>query len=90
MIFLYVMKKHDDYTEKQLANLGRRIKELRKAKGYKNYEVFAYQHDINRSQYGKYENGADLRFSSLLKVLKALDISLIEFFSEGFEEEKKT
>ncbi|MCB9350853.1 MAG: helix-turn-helix transcriptional regulator [Lewinellaceae bacterium] len=79
------MGKHDEYTEKQLANLGARIKALRKAKGYSNYEQFAYENEINRSQYGRYENGEDLRFSSLLKVLKALDISLAEFFGEGFE-----
>jgi transcriptional regulator with XRE-family HTH domain len=80
------MKSRDEYTERQLANLGNRIKALRKAKGYQNYEQFAYKHEISRSQYGRYENGEDLRFSSLLKVLKALDVSLEEFFSEGFED----
>ena len=80
------MKKHEPYIEKQLSNLGDRIKALRKARGYSNYEQFAYEHEINRSQYGRYENGEDLRFSSLLRVLKALDISVAEFFGEGFEE----
>ncbi len=79
------MKRHEPYIEKQLSNLGARIKALRKARGYSNYEQFAYEHEINRSQYGRYENGEDLRFSSLLKVLKALDITLAEFFGEGFE-----
>ena len=81
------MKKHEPYVEKQLSNLGARIKALRKARGYSNYEQFAYEHEINRSQYGRYENGEDLRFSSLLRVLKALDISVAEFFGEGFEED---
>ena len=76
-----------DEAGQQLSNLGARIKAMRKARGYSNYEQFAYKHEINRSQYGRYENGEDLRFSSLLKVLKALDISLAEFFGEGFEEE---
>ncbi len=79
------MKKHDDHIERQLANLGKRIKKLRKAKGYSNYEQFAFKNDISRAQYGRYENGEDLRFSSLLRVLKGLDISLEEFFREGFE-----
>ena len=61
-------------------------KQLRIAKGYTNYEQFAYEHNIARAQYGRYEKGSDLRFSSLLKVLKAMNISLAEFFSEGFEE----
>ena len=76
-----------DEAGQQLSNLGARIKAMRKARGYSNYEQFAYKHEINRSQYGRYENGEDLRFSSLLKVLKSLDISLEEFFGEGFEEE---
>ena len=72
-------------TEDELVKLGKRIKALRIKKGYTSYEYFAYDHDISRAQFGRYEKGADLRFSSLLKVLKALDISLKEFFSEGFE-----
>ena len=82
------MKLQEDYTQQQLARLGKRLKALRKARGYSNYEQFAFQHGISRSQYGRYENGEDLRFSSLLRVLQALDISLAEFFAEGFEEER--
>lgn len=85
------MATNDEYTKKQLANLGNRIKTLRKEKGFSNYEQFAFTHEIGRAQYGRYENGEDLRFSSLLKVLQALDISLAEFFGEGFDQsaEKK-
>lgn len=75
----------DDYTEKQLLNLGERFKKLRKEMGFSNYEHFAYENELSRSQYGRYENGEDLRFSSLLKVLKAMNVSLKDFFSEGFE-----
>jgi len=76
------MANHDKYTEKKLENLGKRLKELRIAKGYKNYEQFAYDNRIPRAQYGRYENGQDLRFSSLCKVLKAFDVSLEEFFKD--------
>lgn len=78
-------KNKDDYIEKQLANLGERLKEIRKEKGYTNYEQFAFDNEIPRAQYGRYEKGQDLRFSSLLKVLKALNISLKEFFQQGFQ-----
>ena len=78
------MAKKDEFTLKQLQKLGNRFKQLRKEKGYTNYEIFAYDNEIPRAQYGRYEKGEDLRFSSLLKVLKALDITLEEFFSEGF------
>jgi len=79
------MANKDDFTKKQLQNLGKRLRELRIAKGYTNYELFAYDNKIPRAQYGRYENGQDLRFSSLLKILKALDITLEEFFQKGFE-----
>lgn len=69
----------------ELILLGNRIKELRIAKGYTNYELFAFDHNISRAQYGRYEKGEDLRFTSLVKVLNALGVSPEEFFSSGFE-----
>lgn len=81
-------KEKDEYTLKQIENLAKKFRKLRKEKGYTNYETFAFDHDIPRAQYGRYEKGTDIRFSSLLKVLKALDISLSEFFSSGFDEEE--
>ena len=72
---------NDEYQKK----LGKRIRELRIKKGYSNYEYFAYEHNIGRTQYGKYEAGGNIQFNTLVKILKALDISLKEFFSEGFD-----
>ena len=77
-----------EYTKKeqeQINNLGKRIRDLRKKKGYDSHEKFAYEHGISRSQYGRYEKGYNLKFNSLLKILEALDVSLAEFFAEGFE-----
>lgn len=79
------MAKNSTFTENQLVNLGKRLKEIRIERGYTNYEQFAFDNEIPRAQYGRYEKGQDLRFSSLVKVLKALDISLEEFFSKGFD-----
>lgn len=71
--------------EKALKQIGERIKQLRQERGYTSYEYFAYEHDIARSQFGRYEKGEDLRFSSLVKVINAFGISIEEFFSEGFD-----
>ncbi|MCX6272800.1 MAG: hypothetical protein NTU44_16605 [Bacteroidetes bacterium] len=38
-----------------------------------------------RAQYGRYEKGEDLRYSSLLKVVRAFGITMEEFFQAGFE-----
>ena len=75
----------DVIIERKLKTMGNRLQQLRKAKGFNNYEKFAYENDIPRAQYGRYERGQDLKLSSLIKVLEALDISLKDFFAEGFE-----
>lgn len=75
----------DAIIELHLKTMGNRLQELRKAKGFKNYEKFACENDIPRAQYGRNERGQDLKFSSLIKVLEALDISLKDFFAEGFK-----
>jgi len=82
------MKKQKDYTDRQLAAFGKRLKQIRKDRGYTNYEQFAFEHNIGRAQYGRYEKGSDLRLSSLLRLLKALELDPVEFFSEGFDFEK--
>ena len=72
-------------TNKDLLALGARIRQIRVQLGYTNYEYFAYENDIPRAQYGRYENGEDLRYSSLVKVIRAFGMSMEEFFSEGFD-----
>ena len=91
LIFICYMKKAvkpkkpiKKLPNKDLVKLGKRIRELRIKKGYTNYEYFAYEHNIPRSQFGRYESGEDLRYSSLLRVIKAFDMTLEEFFSKGF------
>ena len=80
-----VKKSANKQTDKRLIKLANRIRQLRTEQGYTNYEYFAYEHDIPRSQFGRYEKGEDLRFTSLLRVVKAFDMTLEEFFSEGFD-----
>ena len=75
--------KSDD--QEFLVKMGKRMKELRTKKGYTSSETFAYEAGISRTMYGNYERGTDMRVTNLRKVVKALGISLDEFFSEGFE-----
>jgi transcriptional regulator with XRE-family HTH domain len=69
---------------KQLKQIGDRLKYYRKKSGYTNYEYFAYENNISRPQYGKYEAGANIQLNTLIKILKALNVSLEEFF-KGFD-----
>lgn len=70
---------------KEIKKLAHRIKSLRIQKGYTSYENFAFEKDIPRAQYGRYETGTDIQFTSLLKIAQAFDMTLEEFFSEGFD-----
>lgn len=81
------MEDIDTFTQENIRRIGERIKQLRKEKGYSNQEHFAYKFDIARAQYSRYERGADLKISSLSKILHAHDISLAEFFADGFEDD---
>jgi len=75
----------DTDTQDFLERIGKRMVALRKKKGYKNHEIFAYENKIPRAQYGRYEHGQDLQMSSFKKVLKGFGVTAKEFFSEGFE-----
>lgn len=66
-----------------LIEIGKKLKTCRNAKGYTSYEQFAFEHNIGRAQYGKYERGTeDMRLSTLFRVLNELDISWDEFFKD--------
>ena len=82
------MEEKEFLKEEIVKKLGKRIRELRIAKGYSSYEYFAYEHNISRAQFGRYEKGEDLRFSTLAKIIYAFDMTMEEFFSEGFDESK--
>lgn len=68
---------------KYLKMIGERLRHYRLKAGYTNYEYFAYENGFNRPQYGKYEAGANIQMNTLIKILKALDVTLEEFF-KGF------
>lgn len=73
---------------KEVQALAKRIKQLRQAKGYSSQETFAYDNDYTLSYYSRLERGEDIRFTSLIRVAKALGVDLKTFFGEGFEKLK--
>jgi transcriptional regulator with XRE-family HTH domain len=68
---------------KEVLLLAKRIKELRIERGYTSQETFAYDNDYTLSYYSRLERGEDIRFSSLIRVAKALGVSL-EQLLKGF------
>ena len=69
-----------------LQRLGERIRQLRIEKGYTSQETFAYDAEIPRAQYGRYEKGENLTITSLYRILKFHKLSFDDFFKDGFED----
>jgi Helix-turn-helix domain len=66
-------------TEAVLQKIGERVRELRLKKGYTNSDTFAYENDINRSQYWEYEKGVDMKLSTLIRIAKIHGLTLQDF-----------
>lgn len=79
-----IVTKPQKVESNDLKKVGERLKYFRKKSGYTSSEYFAYEHGISRPQYGKYEAGANIQLNTLMKILRAMGVSLEEFF-KGFE-----
>ena len=66
--------------EEILQKLGKLIKEQRKKNGFTSFEDFAYQMEIARSLFYRYESGADLRVSTLFRIIEGMGMKVSDFF----------
>lgn len=67
--------------KKELANIGRKLKELRVKIGYSSHETFAIDNELSRMQYWRMEKGvANITIRSLSKILSIHDITIEEFY----------
>ena len=83
------MKKYlDNLNLPELQAIALRLKELRKSKGYSNYEHIAFELGMSRSAYWRLETGVNFELKTLIKICRLLDISLEEFF-KGIAVSKK-
>lgn len=71
--------------DKIYKKIGARLRQVRKAAGYTSSYDFAYEIEMIPSQYAAYERGKNLEFETLLFILKGLNVTVAEFFSEGFD-----
>jgi transcriptional regulator with XRE-family HTH domain len=72
------MKKTEKIPE--LEKIAARLKELRKEKGYKNYEHIAFDLGMSRSAYWRLESGENFSLKTLIKICKELGVTLEDFF----------
>lgn len=73
------MKKTEKLPE--LVIIADRLKQIRKEKGYNNYEHIAFDLGMSRSAYWRLESGENFSIKTLLKICKLLDITLEDFFT---------
>lgn len=78
----------DNLKLPELQAIATRLKELRKIKGYSNYEHIAFELGMSRSAYWRLETGVNFEIKTLIKICRLLDISLEEFF-KGIDIPKK-
>lgn len=71
------------YPSQKTMNVSERIKAIRKTKGLSQQEV-AEKIGIDRAQYSRVETGkSEPTITSLTKIAQALEVSVIDFFSDA-------
>lgn len=76
-----IKKKSQISEDSRLAEIGNRVRNLRKANTNLSAEDFANEKGFDRVQYSRIENGANITMKTLLKVVDAHNMTLKEFFS---------
>lgn len=78
----------ENLNQPELNAIATRLRELRKLKGYKNYEHIAFELEMSRSAYWRLEQGVNFELKTLIKICKLLDVTLEDFF-KGIDIPKK-
>ena len=70
----------ENQKEPEYEAIASRLKELRKEKGYSNYEHIAFDLGMSRSAYWRLETGVNFELKTLIRICRLLNISLEDFF----------
>lgn len=71
----------EEVLDAALKDIGNKLAELRRKKGYTSHETFAYDHDIPRMHYWRIETGkTNLTIRSLMRILAIHNMTLNQFF----------
>ena len=74
---------NDQSVQTVLEEIGKKLRDLRKTKGYSGADSFAYDHDLPRVHYWRMEKGkANITIKSLQRILAIHDMTVEEFFRE--------
>ena len=77
-VFTENIQTREEVNEK----ISRLLKKTRKKQGFSSYKHFAEGLGIAKTLYGRYENGQDMRVSTLIRIIQGSGCKVSEFFSE--------
>lgn len=81
--------KEEEILKQLVERIGKKFEELRRKKGYKSYESFAFDHELPRMQYWRIENGrTNITLKTLVKLLVIHNMTVEAFFGSLGREEK--
>lgn len=66
----------------KISLIASKLKQMRIDAGFTSYEQFANAKDLDRKQYWRIENGANITLSTLIKILEIHKVSIKDFFSD--------
>ena len=73
----------DKSVQKTLEDIGNKLRDLRKKKGYTSAETFAYDYDLPRVHYWRIEKGkVNLTIRTLHKILAIHKLTVEDFFAD--------
>ncbi len=72
----------EDKIIQQIERVSKKIKRLRKAKGFTSFEAFANEYDLDRVQYWRVESGTNMTLKTFFRILEIHNITAQEFFSD--------
>lgn len=76
------MDNPEDKIIQQIETVSKKIKQLRKAKGFTSFEAFANEYDLDRVQYWRVESGTNMTLKTFFRILEIHNITPQEFFSD--------
>lgn len=62
--------------------VARKIKQLRKEKGFSSFEAFANEYGLDRVQYWRVEKGSNITLKTFFKLLEIHNITPQDFFKD--------
>jgi transcriptional regulator with XRE-family HTH domain len=66
----------------QIEKISLKIKRLRKEKGFKSFEAFANEYDLDRVQYWRVESGSNITLKTFFRILEIHAITPKDFFND--------